>query len=227
MLGDGSNNWNALLEKLKDDSATDVDQYDGTLAADYDDKVTPDVTPEGNAFKDLFQNQLHLDFNKHFATHAVSEKDNGVVAYVNMFNTNEGTLVNEYNYKKLDGKKSMPFSEVVFQCYKKECDEIQELKNFQFAGVTNVANPEYLDVISDIYKKNKLPLYGPSADAWIQWTYEEKKDDFLAFLGTPKISYILRMLADHSNAFGKRIPTEVRTNKWRNTIYVIIDEYKK
>ncbi|KAL8902496.1 MAG: hypothetical protein Q9207_004653 [Kuettlingeria erythrocarpa] len=190
--------------------ATDVDQYDGTLATDYDEKVTPDVTPEGNAFKDLFQNQLHFDFNKHFTTHVVSERDNGVVAYVNMFNTNEGTLVND-----------------CLQCYKKECDEIQELKNFQFAGVTNIANQEHLGVIEDLYKRNNLPLYGPRTDKWIQWTYEEKRDDFLAFLGTPKISYILRMLADHSNAFDKRIPTEVRTNKWRNTIYVIIDEYKK
>ncbi|KAL8754760.1 MAG: hypothetical protein Q9184_005012 [Pyrenodesmia sp. 2 TL-2023] len=225
-LETGTSNWDALVTKLKDDSATDVDQYDGKLETDYVDNVTPDVTPNGDAFKDLFQKVLHFDFNAHFATHAVSGNEGGTEAYVNMFNTNQGTLVNEYNDKSREDKKLMPFSEVVFQCYKKECDEIQELKKFQFAAVANVANQEYLAVIDDIYDRNQLNKYGPRADEWIKWTYEGNRDDFLAFLGTPKIGYILRMLKDHSNAFGKRIPTEVHTNKWRNALYVIIDEYK-
>lgn len=143
-----------------------------------------------------------------------------------MYNTNQGTLVDVYNYKDQDPKQSMPFSEIIFQCYKKECDEIEELKKFQFAGVCNVGNTEWMDLMDAIFKAHDWSLNHKDAQEWKHWTYKDNRDDFLAFLGTPKIGYILRMLADHSKAFGKRIPTDVYTHKRLSAVYVLIDEYK-
>ena len=44
-LQTGEDNWNALIAKLKDDSAKDVDQYDDTFKKDYKDARTSDATP--------------------------------------------------------------------------------------------------------------------------------------------------------------------------------------
>ncbi|KAI4256049.1 MAG: hypothetical protein L6R42_006429 [Xanthoria sp. 1 TBL-2021] len=203
-LRTGETNWKALLAKLKDDSAEDVDQHDGLLAADYSDVPTRDATPDSNAFKKLFQEDLHLDYTGRFAIHAVSSKRGGSEAFVNMFNTNQGTVVGVFNDKRVDDKQSMPFSEVVFQSYKAECDEIEELKKFQFFGVSNIGNTEYGIMIDDIYKRRGEKRFGEAANKWIKWTYDENQDDFLAFLGTPEVGFILRMLTDHSKAFGKK-----------------------
>ncbi|KAL8652050.1 MAG: hypothetical protein Q9226_004429 [Calogaya cf. arnoldii] len=225
-LDTGEKNWNALVAKLKDDSATDVTQYDDTLKQDYFPTITRDATPDGIAFKDLFQKDLKLDFNGHFAEHAYASKQDGIQAYVNMYNTNQGTLVNVYNFKERDSKQTLPFSEVVFQCYKNECDEIEELKKFKFAGVANIANTEYVKLIDEIHDGLGFPKTGPKAGVWRHWTYEKNQKEFLAFLGTPKLGYILRMLADHSVAFDKRIPTDLWTNKLSNVAYVVIDKYR-
>ncbi|KAL8866738.1 MAG: hypothetical protein Q9198_008776, partial [Flavoplaca austrocitrina] len=141
-LKTGEDNWNALIAKLKDDSAKDVDQYDDTFKKDYKDTRTPGATPDASAFKDVFQKDLHLDFNERFAEHVVSSNEGTRGAFANMYNTNQGTLVDVYNYKDQDPTKSVPFFEIIFQCYKDECDEIEELKKFQFAGVCNVGNTE-------------------------------------------------------------------------------------
>ncbi|KAL9032372.1 MAG: hypothetical protein Q9180_006538 [Flavoplaca navasiana] len=225
-LKTGQDNWNALIAKLKDDSAKDVDQYDDTFKKDYKDIKTPGATPDAAAFKDVFQKDLHLDFSGRFAEHVVSSKEGTRDAFVNMYNTNQGTLVDVYNYKDQDPTQSVPFSEIVFQCYKDECDDLKELKKFQFAGVCNVGNTEYLELENAIFKKHDWQLNHKDADEWKHWTYKDNRDDFLAFLGTPKIGYILRMLADHSKAFGKRIPTDVYTRKRISAVYVLIDEYK-
>ncbi|KAL8854119.1 MAG: hypothetical protein Q9221_001041 [Calogaya cf. arnoldii] len=200
-LKTGQANWEALLAKLKDDSATDVSQYNGLLKEDYDDVPTRDATPDPNVFKKLFQEDLHLDYTGRFAVNAVGSKEGGREAFVNMFNTNQGIVVGVFNDKR-------------------------ELELFQFFGVSNIGNPEYENMIDDIYKRKGEPRFGEIANKWTKWTYEENKDDFLAFLGTPKLGLVLRMLTDHSNAFDKRIPTHVYTNKWKNCAYILIDKYR-
>ncbi|KAL9609060.1 MAG: hypothetical protein Q9167_006139 [Letrouitia subvulpina] len=196
----GQKNWDALQDKLKDDNAKDVDQYDKTLDTDYEDTVTKDATPDAATFKQVFDD-LHLDFDKHFAEHSVAPQGGERVAFSNMYDTDQGAM-----------------------CFKKECDNQKDLKKFQFAGVQNVANEEFLTVTKDIYEKRglqKLP------NKWNKFTYEDNKDDFLAFLGTPKLNFVLKMLTDHSVAFGNRIPKEVYTNYRIRGVYVTIDEFKK
>ena len=185
------------------------------------------LPPDASAFKDVFQKELHLDFNGRFAEHVVSTKESVRNAYVNMYNTNRGTLVDVWNYKDQDTIQSVPFSEVIFQCYKDECDEIEELKKFQFAGVCNVGNPEWLKLELEIFEAQGWSPYFKHGQEWKHWTYKDNRNEFLAFLGTPKIGYILRMLADHSKAFGKRIPTDVYTHKKLSAVYVLIDKYKE
>ncbi|KAI4160166.1 MAG: hypothetical protein LQ342_005955 [Letrouitia transgressa] len=218
----GQKNWDALQDKLKDDNAKDVDQYDKTLDSDYEDMVTKDATPDAATFKQVFDD-LHLDFDKHFAEHEVAPKGGERVAFSNMFNTDQGAMVGIWNYKKDDTKATMPFSEVIFQCFKKECDDEKDLKKFKIAGVQNVANDEFLTVIKDIYEKRGLPKL---PNKWNKFTYEDNKDDFLAFLGTPKLNFVLKMLTDHSVAFGKRVPKEVYTNYRTRGVYVTIEEFK-
>ncbi|KAL8946005.1 MAG: hypothetical protein Q9222_007540 [Ikaeria aurantiellina] len=218
----GQKLWDALQTKLKDGNAKDETKYDGKLKSDYSDRVTRDATPDYATFQSEFKKN-NLDFEKHFADHSVRGNDDDKEAFQNMFNTNQGTMVGVWNFKQYDTKNIMPFSEVIFQCYKKECDEQKELKSFQFAGVQNAANTEYLTVVDDLYTKRKLKKI---ADEFNKWTFEEQKDGFLALLATQKVSFVLRMLTDHSEAFGKRVPTEVWTNKLRRAVYVRIDEFK-
>ncbi|KAI4148512.1 MAG: hypothetical protein L6R39_002776 [Caloplaca ligustica] len=220
---DGQKYWDALQAKLKDDNAQDVTKYDDTLDADYLDAVTRDQSPDAVSWEHLFKEELHLDFSRHFAVHSVAAKNGARDAFENEYNTNQGVMIGMWNYKEHDTKQTMPFSEVVYQCYRKECDNEKELKKFQFAGVMNVANPEFTSVQDDLYSKNnRRKLF----NKFEKWTYEDNKDAFLALLGTPKLSFVLRMLTDHSVKFGKRVPTEVWTNIRTRAVYVKIDEYK-
>ncbi|KAL8657982.1 MAG: hypothetical protein Q9226_001392 [Calogaya cf. arnoldii] len=216
--------WDALLAKLKDPNAEDENRYDDLFKNDYNDNDSRDTSPDANAWRELFK-EKKLDYDKHFAQHAVIAKDEGsTLSYVNMFNTNQGVMISPYNFKNHDKKQTVPLSEVIFQCYKKETDEVEELKLFQFAGVNTMIEPTYEKVIWDIYKKRGRPLLHQK---WEKWTFEENEEDFLAFLGTPKLSYVLRMLTAHSVAFGKRIPTEVWTNRRGLNAYVVIGKYKE
>lgn len=222
----GQRLWDALQDKLNDDNAQDVIQYDGTLAADYeDDDVERDQTPDPFSWKNIFKDR-NLDFKGHFAVHDVRSNGGTTSAYLNEFNTNQGTIINMWNFKEHDTMKTMPFSEVVLQCYKKECDEEDELKKFQFAGVANVINQDYLKVVDAVYNKPENSRREKVHNKFEKWTYEDNQDDFLTLLGTPKLGYVLRMLTDHSVAFDKRIPTELWINKRRREAYVIIDKFK-
>ncbi|KAL8714435.1 MAG: hypothetical protein Q9220_001768 [cf. Caloplaca sp. 1 TL-2023] len=210
----GQNLWDKLQDKFK--NGNDVTKFDGTLASAYEDRVVRDATPDYSTFQSVFTTEK-LDFEKHFADHNVKGKDEDKEAFQNMFNTNQGTMIGVFNNKDYNPSAAMPFSEVVFQCYKKECDNPNELKNYQFSGVANVGNTEYLNVIEDLYKSRGLRTL---PDTFNKWTYEDQKDGFLALLGTPKLSFVLRMLADHSVAFGNKKPTEVWTNYRRRGVYV-------
>ncbi|KAL8901264.1 MAG: hypothetical protein Q9207_005283 [Kuettlingeria erythrocarpa] len=146
--------------------------------------------------EDAFHN-LNLKFEKHFATHVVTGVKDEFKAYVNMFNTDQGVM--------------------------NECDEEEELKLFQIAAIDNIGNKQYLKVIKEIYElrgKNKI------SELWEKWTYEDNQDDFITLLGTPKLSFLLRMLADHSVALRNRLPIGVWQNDRLRNAYVVIGEYK-
>ncbi|KAL8737196.1 MAG: hypothetical protein Q9181_001922 [Wetmoreana brouardii] len=219
----GQRLWDALQDKLKDDNAADETRFDQTLDRDYVDEVTSDATPDADAFKNLFQKDLKLDFNQHFAEHNVRSNNGESTAFLNMYNTIQGTMVGVYNYKEYDLKGTMPFSEVMFQCFKKECDEEEELKKFQLAAVSNVVNDAYKKAIKAIYESHG---WSKIRDTWRKFTFADNKDDYLTLLGTPKLGFIPRMLADHSVAFGKRVPTDLYTHYIKRSVYVQIDEFQ-
>ncbi|KAL8760743.1 MAG: hypothetical protein Q9184_003088 [Pyrenodesmia sp. 2 TL-2023] len=218
----GQKLWNALQDKLKDNDAKDLEGYDDLFKQKYIDKVTRDTSPDASAWRDLFRN-LNIDYKDHFAEHVVTGVEDEFQAYDNMFNTNQGVMVSPWNFKRYDTKRPVPFAEVIFQCFKNECDEKEELKLFQLAAIENVVNEQYLKVIKEIYElrgKNKM------AERWEKWTYENNQDDFITLLGTPKLSFLLRMLADHSVAFGKRIPIEFWENYRLRHAYVVVGKYE-
>ncbi|KAL8787433.1 MAG: hypothetical protein Q9213_002210 [Squamulea squamosa] len=225
---EGRKNWDRLKEKLDADNPQEVTEYDDVFERDYIDGVTKDSTPEDAAFREVFEN-LHLDFHKHFATHVVASKDektesgSGHATYQNMYNTNQGTMIGMWNFKEYDTKNTMPFSEAFFQCFRKECDEAEELKKLQFLGVQNVINEVYLQVVLDIYRENKVKtLYSE----YKKWTYEDNQDEFLGLLGTPKLGFLLKMLRDHPVRIGKKIPVEIYTNHRLRSLYILIKEYE-
>lgn len=119
-------------------------------------------------------------------------------------------MVIPWNFKKFDKTSSVPFSEMLFQCYKAECDEEKELKSYQFAGINTIVEETYEKVSLEVYKRAGR---GTPMPKWEKWTSADNENDFLALIGTPKLACFLRMLNDHSVAFGKRLPTELWTNR--------------
>ncbi|KAL8767659.1 MAG: hypothetical protein Q9209_005918 [Squamulea sp. 1 TL-2023] len=225
---EGRKNWDKLLEQLHRDEPQEVTQYDGILERDYNDVVTRDSIPEDAAFRKVFED-LHLDFHKHFATHDVAPKDetttsgSGLATYQNMYNTNQGTMVGMWNYKEYDTKNTLTFSEAFFQCFRAECDEVEELKKLQFLGVQNVRNPAYLQTILEIYIENEI---NELPSVYKKWTYKDNQDEFLGLLGTPKLAFILRMLGDHPVRIGKKIPVAVYTDYRIRSLYILFEEYE-
>ncbi|KAI4285388.1 MAG: hypothetical protein L6R38_000686 [Xanthoria sp. 2 TBL-2021] len=134
-------------------------------------------------------------------------------------------MIGMWNFKEYDTKNTLPFSETFFQCFRKECDEEKELKNIQLVGVQNMINKEFLDVMLEIYDKSVPPL-PKLPNKYAKWTYEENQDDFLAYLGTPKLAFLLKMLRDHPVRLGKRFPVALYTNYRLRSVYIIIDKYE-
>ncbi|KAL9037209.1 MAG: hypothetical protein Q9180_003849 [Flavoplaca navasiana] len=206
--------WNALQETLKNPDAEDVTKYDDPFKNDYDDVVSRDTSPDAGSCRDYSQKTLHLDYEKHFAQHDVAAKSDGsILSYSNLYNTNQ-----EY-----DKTSSVPFSEMLFQFYKAECDEEKELKSLLFAGVNTMVEKTYETVSWDVYKRAGRGTLMPK---WEKWTFADNENDFLDLLGTPKLACFLRILNDHSVAFGKRLPTELWTNRRARSAYLVIDEFK-
>ncbi len=56
----------------------------------------------------------------------------------------------------------MPFSEVVYQCYHKECDDKEELEEFKFMGAHNIINNAYLEPVNDKGKLRTNSASGPT-----------------------------------------------------------------
>ncbi|KAL8852116.1 MAG: hypothetical protein Q9221_003046 [Calogaya cf. arnoldii] len=134
-------------------------------------------------------------------------------------------MVSMWNYKENDTKNTLRLSEALFQGYLEECDEEKELKNFQFLGVQNIINTVYLDVALEIFAM-QTPSIPKLPDKYERWTYKDNQDDFLAFLGTPKLAFLLRMLKDHTVRFDKRIPVAIYTNYRRRSVFIIIEKYE-
>ncbi|KAL8836188.1 MAG: hypothetical protein Q9176_006449 [Flavoplaca citrina] len=216
--------WNALQETLKNPDAEDVIQYDDPFKNDYDDVVSWDTSPDAGSWRDYFQKTLHLDYEKHFAQHDITAKSDGSTrSYSNLYNTNQGVMVSPWNFKEYDKTSSVPFSEMLFQCYKAECDEEKELKSFQFAGINTIVEETYETVSLEVYRRSGRRTLMPN---WEKWTFADNENDFLALIGTPKLACFLRMLNDHSVAFGKRLPTELWTNRRARSAYLVVDEFK-
>ncbi|KAL8689096.1 MAG: hypothetical protein Q9224_004723 [Gallowayella concinna] len=217
----GQRLWDALQATLKDDNAQDQTRWDDPFKNDYTDAPTRDTQPDARCFQDQFK-KINIDYRGHFAQHSIRAKTGTYDAFTQLYNTNQGVITSSHAFKNDDPTNTVPLSEIIFQCYRNECDDISELKKFQLAAVENVINDAYLRVVIDIYEKKGLKSISQD---WVRWTYKDNKDDFLALLGTPKLGFVLRMLNDHSVAFDKRIPTAVWTNKLRRAVYVTIDKY--
>ncbi|KAL8708109.1 MAG: hypothetical protein Q9220_006963 [cf. Caloplaca sp. 1 TL-2023] len=136
-------------------------------------------------------------------------------AYDNDFDTKNGLLVANGNYRNWDSQKQLPWSEIIYQTWQ-VAQAHQEgggpISNLKTIARKNVVNEGTLDVLESLYQTLRMSM-GQGDTTWYKWTEEDQPYFFYALLGTDNIKGIIWLLNDHASAIGRKEITEIWT-RW-------------
>ena len=147
-------------------------------------------------------------------------------AYDNSFDTKNGLIIANANYRSLDSQKTLPWSEIIYQTWKKIQAQTpgRSISNLRTVVRRQVVNTGTVNVLAALYKARGLsPKAGDST--WYKWTEADSPYFFFALVGTDNVKGVIWLLNDHAAEIGKKEITEIWT-RWPNLspdIWIIID----
>lgn len=220
--------WNLLHSNLssahpyirKDESATFTTYYDAKLESYW--FIDPDLEQD---FRNNRLDSEHLDvwsvMSKDPVTGVVSKDD----PYTNVFDTNQGIIVAEGNWRYLDVYKKLEWSELMYQTWqlaKEKADHQHQLDKSHPPGkpissISSVvqhivANHGTKDILKVAYNACKYSINAGDI-TWYKWTETDNRYYFYALLATDNVKGTLWLLNDHSVEIGKKEITEIWT-RW-------------
>ncbi|KAL8948198.1 MAG: hypothetical protein Q9222_005589 [Ikaeria aurantiellina] len=135
--------------------------------------------------------------------------------YDNDFDTKNGLLVANGNYRNWDSQKKLPWSEIIYQTWQvaqAHQDEGGPISNLKTIVRKHVVNDGTLDVLETLYRTRQLSM-GQRDTTWYKWTEEDQPYFFYALLGTDNVKGVVWLLNDHASEIGKKEITEIWT-RW-------------
>lgn len=144
-------------------------------------------------------------------------------AYFNAFNTAEGIIVAQGNWRSSDQNKKedqLQWSEIMYQTWKiaaaqAEKDQLPHgpISNLRAVVQNHVVNHGTLQVVRAAYKENQLePWEDPH---WRAWTEDSHRSFFLGMLGTDNVKGTVWLLNDHAAGIGRKEISAIHT-KWED-----------
>ncbi|KAI4096999.1 MAG: hypothetical protein LQ339_006854 [Xanthoria mediterranea] len=151
-------------------------------------------------------------------------------AYFNAFNTAEGIIVAQGNWRSSDQNKKedqLQWSEIMYQTWKiaaaqAEKDQLPHgpISNLRAVVQNHVVNHGTLEVVRAAYKENQLePWEDPH---WRPWTEDSHRSFFLGMLGTDNVKGTVWLLNDHAAGIGRKEISAIHT-KWEDHLVMWID----
>lgn len=152
-----------------------------------------------------------------FSKDPATGQDSPETAYKDMFYTAQGLIVAVENSRMLDQRKTLPFSEVLYQAWHVAQGYDDERKrrgvppghpgggpisNLRLMVQIDVRNEETLNVLQAIWFANHLD-YNVGDDAWYVISLKHP-DWFFALIGTVNVKSTVFLLRDHAAEIGKK-----------------------
>lgn len=147
-------------------------------------------------------------------------------AYFNHFDTQNGILIADANYRDEDSQKKLPWSELMYQTWglaqqTSNADAARDksvapggpISNVRAVVRREVVKKGTRAVISTVYKANGLVPGADGPEGWQKWTEEDHQDFFFGLLGTDNIKGVVWLLNDHAAEIGKKEVSAIWT-RW-------------
>ncbi|KAI4269894.1 MAG: hypothetical protein L6R38_007298 [Xanthoria sp. 2 TBL-2021] len=213
----GEDSWQKLQTTLQNPASTD-NWPDGHQL--YNDYYTLDTAPYTAVDNSIAQDLLNhgfsaMDSGKYTEATVSSEHPidpiSGPVAFQNLFNTEEGVIIANYNYNRFDLYRKLHWSEIIYQTYLElvKRQPGQSVTNLRAIVRHNLANDHTLRVLWTGYDARKIPI--KNYPLWVKWTEAEQKYLWQGLLGTDNVRGVVWLLNDHAQALGKKTIMEIWT----------------
>ncbi|KAL8987927.1 MAG: hypothetical protein Q9177_002923, partial [Variospora cf. flavescens] len=152
-----------------------------------------------------------------FSKDPATGQDSPETAYKDMFYTAKGLILAVENSRMLDQRKTLPFSEVLYQAWHVAQGYDDERKrrgvppghpgggpisNLKLMVQIDVRNEETLNVLQAIWLANHLD-YNVGDGAWYEFNLKHP-DWFFALIGTVNVKSTVFLLRDHAAEIGKK-----------------------
>ncbi|KAL8685350.1 MAG: hypothetical protein Q9218_007820 [Villophora microphyllina] len=150
--------------------------------------------------------------------------------YTNVFDTNQGIIIADANFRFLDTEQKLSWSEIIYNLWKLAMEEADHqhsldktypqskpISNLQYIVQHLVVNADAQTIVELAYQRSGYKFNDGSAEAgvWRVWTEEDLNTRywFYALLGTENVKGTLWLLNDHSVEIGKKEITKIWT-RW-------------
>ncbi|KAL8634803.1 MAG: hypothetical protein Q9226_009432, partial [Calogaya cf. arnoldii] len=214
---DGGDFWEKLQTTLNNPASAD-NWPDGSQL--FDDYYTLETDPPTADYNSIAQVLLDhgfsaVDSGKYTLASVSSKKPEdpnpGEIAFQNLFNTEEGVIIANYNYNRYDVHKKLHWSEIIYQTYLKlaEGQPGQSVASLGAIMQHTVANDHTLRVMYTGYDARHIPT--TNYPEWVNWTKAEQPYLFQGLLGTDNVKGTVWLLNDHAQALGRKTITQIRT----------------
>ncbi|KAL8805618.1 MAG: hypothetical protein Q9182_001883 [Xanthomendoza sp. 2 TL-2023] len=212
----GRSYWNALIARLQDPNAKDVNRvetfklYYGTEQGDLDEphagqEVEQDLIDHG------FSPRHEFTMWATYALNPLHRHDVYPAPYKNMFSTKDGVIIATYNFRTEDLIKKLFWSDIVYQNYLETVKPGESISALRTVIQTDVTNMGTFVVAKIAYEARGLDFIRGDNSHWLKWTLREQEQAFYSFLGTDNVKGTVHLLTDHSVAIGKKVITEIWT----------------
>ncbi|KAL8767054.1 MAG: hypothetical protein Q9209_006348 [Squamulea sp. 1 TL-2023] len=189
--------------------------------------VDEDITPGVRRIRgDVAQHGFDWNWVEEFGVFSknpVTGEEDKDTPYSNMFHTSKGLIVAVANYRRLDRRKTLPWSEIVYQAWHvaQRYDDRSKAINrplghpgggpistLQAVVQVDVLNAETRAVIKTIWDKASLE-YNIGDQTWYKFNEIHTPGWFYALLGTVNVKGTVFLLKDHAAEIGKKTVTGI------------------
>ncbi|KAL8689299.1 MAG: hypothetical protein Q9218_005000 [Villophora microphyllina] len=136
-------------------------------------------------------------------------------AYYNSFDTNQGLIIADGNWRAQDSQKALPWSEIIYQTWR-----LAEYKANSLAGKNHppggplsnlrsvvqhiVTNKVTQIVLKAAYDANQFAAGYDGSNEWRKWTEVDNHPFFFGLLGTDNVKGTVWLLNDHAKEIGRK-----------------------
>ncbi|KAL8765551.1 MAG: hypothetical protein Q9209_007422 [Squamulea sp. 1 TL-2023] len=214
--------WNTLGETLQNPNARDRTDGFALFQQYYTTRMEKTKSADSDWAQEFKNEGIDSD---HLDLWVTVDKSNKRTPYRNSFNTKDGVIVAEMNFRSDDQTKKLEWSELMYQTWQAASAWADHqslygvvphpkggpISNLKSVIQSLVVNDQTMAIIRRLYEANG---FVPEEDVdWRKWTEDGQPAFWLALLGTDNIKGTVYLLNDHPQEIGRKVITEIWT-KW-------------